>query len=606
MSDFVLAALSLLPIAVVALLLVVLRLPASRAMPVTYLTCALLALFVWRIPAVQVTAASIKGFIVALELLYIIFGALLLLNTLRESGGLQTIRQSFRGISEDRRIQVIIVAWLFGTFIEGSAGFGTPAAVGVPLLVGLGFPPLAAVIAGMTIQSTPVSFGAVGTPILVGVQKGLSQSGTLDQVAAQVGQGSDLLNVIGFRVALLHALVGLLIPLFVVCMMTRFFGERRSIREGLEVWPFALFAALAMVLPYLAVAYFLGPEFPSLLGGLIGLAVVVPAAKAGFLAPSHPWDFPDRSTWPSDWSPAKNATESSNMGDDNEMDPAEQEPKVGLVLAWLPYLVVAALLVVTRQSQLLGISPIEWVKSLKFSTGGLLGTPIQEDVFPLYLPGTVFIVASAVAFGLHGMRVQRYHRAVMDAGRTVILASVALIFTVPMVQVFINSQGGSSGYDAMPIALAKGVEQLAGNAWPLFATFVGGIGASVAGSNTVSNMMFSLFQFEVGMQLQIDAIWIVALQAVGGAAGNTICVHNVVTASAVVGLNGKEGTIIRKTLVVFTYYALLAGALGYAIVWYPVHGLFNVGSLIAGTIIVLAIAGISWGSRARSQTATSE
>ena len=144
-------------------------------------------------------------------------------------------------------------------------------------------------------------------------------------------------------------------------------------------------------------------------------------------------------------------------------------------------------------------------------------------------------------------------------------ASVALVFTVPMVQVFINSGGGAASYEEMPIVLAKGVESLAGSAWPLFAPFIGGIGAAVAGSNTVSNMMFSLFQFNVGQRIGVDPIWIVALQAVGGAAGNTICVHNVVAASAVVGLVGKEGVVIRKTLVVFAYYALVSGILGYAI-----------------------------------------
>ena len=115
----------------------------------------------------------------------------------------------------------------------------------------------------------------------------------------------------------------------------------------------------------------------------------------------------------------------------------------------------------------------------------------------------------------------------------------------------------------MPIVLASGVKELVGAAWPMFATFVGGIGAAVAGSNTISNMMLSAFQFEVGKEIGADPLWIVALQAVGGAAGNTICVHNVVAASAVVGLSGKEGTVIRKTLVVFLYYALLTGTVGY-------------------------------------------
>ncbi|NBR40151.1 MAG: L-lactate permease, partial [Alphaproteobacteria bacterium] len=111
-------------------------------------------------------------------------------------------------------------------------------------------------------------------------------------------------------------------------------------------------------------------------------------------------------------------------------------------------------------------------------------------------------------------------------------------------------------------------------------------GAFVAGSNTVSNMTFSLFQFGVGERIGVDPTWIVALQAVGGAAGNVICVHNVVAASAVVGLLGKEGLVIRKTLAVFVYYALLAGSMGYAIVWSGSKGWFNIGSLLSVLIVV--------------------
>ena len=173
----------------------------------------------------------------------------------------------------------------------------------------------------------------------------------------------------------------------------------------------------------------------------------------------------------------------------------------------------------------------------------------------------------------------------IQSARTTAAASVALIFTVPMVQVFINSDGGAAGYDKMPIVLAAGVASLTGTAWPIFSPFIGGLGAFVAGSNTVSNMMFSLFQFGVGQRIGADPVWMVALQAVGGAAGNMICVHNVVAASAVAGLVGKEGAIIRLTLLPFATYALLAGALGYAIVWHSRQGWVN-----PGTVIVLLIA----------------
>ena len=554
MSDLALSFLSLLPILAVAVFLVMLRWPASRAMPISYLVAAVLALFVWHVPAVQVAAASVKGLIIAGELLFIIFGAILLLNTLEQSGALNQIRRSFHGVSPDRRVQAIIIAWLFGSFIEGAAGFGTPAAVAVPLLVGLGFPPLAAVVAGMTIQCTPVSFGACGTPILLGVSTGLSENEIVEQFRTNAGLSNwnDLLRLIGFRVALLHAIAGTLIPLFLVSTLTRFFGKNRSWFEGLRLWKFAIASSLAMTIPYVAVAYFLGPEFPSLIGGLCGLAIIIPMAKKGWFVPNvnEAWDFEASESWDRDWGIA------------NVSDSAEGERKLNYVIAWSPYVLVAALLVVTR---LKSLPFLDLLKSVKLPIANLLGTSISHTVTPLYLPGTIFVVVSLICFFLHGMKVPAYSAAWGKSMRTIVAASVALVFTVPMVQVFINSGGGD--YAKMPIALATGVESIVGEAWPIFSTFIGGIGAAVAGSNTVSNMMFSLFQFEVGSRIGVDPIWIVALQAVGGAAGNTICVHNVVAASAVVGLVGKEGTVIRKTLLVFSYYALIAGLIGYFIVW---------------------------------------
>jgi lactate permease len=172
------------------------------------------------------------------------------------------------------------------------------------------------------------------------------------------------------------------------------------------------------------------------------------------------------------------------------------------------------------------------------------------------------------------------------SGKTILAAGAALIFTVPMVQVFLNSDGGAMGYDRMPLVLAEGAAGLAGSAWPFFAPFIGGLGAFVAGSNTVSNMMFSLFQYNVGGRIAADPTWIVALQAVGGAAGNVICVHNVVAASAVAGLVGREGDVIRKTLPVFFYYALFTGSIGYGIVSLASQGWLNVGFIIAGLIVL--------------------
>ena len=591
MGTMTLAVLSLLPIATVAVFLVMLRWPASRAMPLTYAVAAALALFVWQVPGMQVAAATINGLVIALTLLYIIFGAILLLNTLRASGAINVIRRGFTDVSRDRRVQVIIVAWLFGSFIEGSAGFGTPAAVAVPLLVGLGFPGMAAVMAGMIIQSTPVSFGAAGTPILVGVNTGLSADPALvASMAASVGgEWTDYLRVVGFRVAVLHAVAGTLVPLILVSFMTRFFGERKSFAEGLQVWKFALFAALSMTIPYIIAGYFLGPEFPALVGSLVGLAIVVTAARRGFLVPKpeEAWDFGDKANWPAEWTGSIEIKDDTGNG-----------APMSLARAWVPYVIVA-LLLLTSRDPFVFLRPVldpfqQFLQSFSLTWPQILGTGIDMNaVQPLYLPGGLFIATSLITFLIHRIPGPAYKQAWTTSLQVTASASIALVFTVPMVQVFINTMGGAAGFERMPIVLADGVASLVGGAWPIFAPFIGGIGAAVAGSNTVSNMMFSQFQFGMGERIAVDPTWIVALQAVGGAAGNMICVHNVVAASAVVGLLGREGSVIRITLLPFVYYALLPGSVGYLVVSYADQGILNAGTYIIALIAALAIYSIA-------------
>lgn len=563
MNMLTLALIALTPLVSVAILLLVYQWPASRAMPIGYLLVVVLALGVWQIAPLQLAAATLKGGIVAGELLFIIFGALLLLHTLEQCGALSQIRRNLEAISPDRRIQVIIVAWLFGSFIEGASGFGTPAALAVPLMVGLGFPPMAAVFAGVVIQSTPVSFGAAGTPILVGVSTSLAGDEAVQSFAAGLGfVGAEswpgFLKWIGWHVALIHFVVGSLLPLLLVGLMTKFFGPNRSFREGLAVWRFALFAAMAMLVPYLAAAYFLGPEFPSLAGGLVGLMVIVFTLRRGLFlpAPDEIWDFQSSKSWDAQW-----------KGTGNPANTLEHKFDVGTLSAWGPYLLVAAGLVLSRTIPSVRNSLL----SMTFVFEDLLGTSIDHKVPLLYSPGAIFVLVSLLSYfyfhRLKGFSRQEYQRAWQDSWATLLLASPALLAAVPMAQVFLNSGDGSAGFEAMPMVLAGGVEQLFGSAWPLASPFVGGLGAAIAGSNTISNMMFSSFQFSVAQRIDLDPVWIISLQAVGGAAGNTICVHNVVAASAVAGLTGQEGGMIRKTAWVFLYYALAPGILCCLLFW---------------------------------------
>lgn len=546
---------ALIPILTVFLLLVGAKLPASRAMPTAYLVTVAIALWIWQVPFNWVAASTVQGLVVAAEILYIVFGAILLLNTLRASGAMDTIRQSLLTISSDRRVQVIIIAWLFGSFIEGAAGFGTPAVITVPLMVAIGFPAMAATVAALIIQSTPSTFGAVGTPILIGIDAGLEGVETVQNRLNDLGLDSaDYLAEIGAKAAMFHGIIGIFIPLILAIAMTYFFSDRPSIRDGLAIWKYALFCGIAFTLPYTLTAIFLGPEFPSLAGGLIGLAIVIPMTRKQWLVPNQTWDFPESDSWPDIW-----------QGRDTA--PTPQSASMSPLKAWLPYILLAIFLVLTR----LRFLPLRsGLQSLELSASNLLGTNLSINTQPLYLPATIFVLVVILTYFLHGMKPEAIREAMETSLPTIAKTLVALGSAVLMARVFINTGTNEADLASMPLTLAAGISQLVGSAWAFVAPIIGAIGAFVAGSVTVSNIMFSLFQFGVAENTDISPEIILALQCVGASAGNMICVSNIVAAAATVGLMGREGNLMAKLIFPVLYYLLFAGILGLgAIYWLP-------------------------------------
>jgi len=537
-----------LPIFLAGILLVGLRVSAKKAMPLVYLATFAVAFIVWDVSLNRLFASSIQGLLITVAVLWIIFGAILLLNTLKYSGAIAVIRQGFNSVSADRRIQVIIIAWLFGSFIEGASGFGTPAAIAAPLLVAIGFPAMAAVMVGMMIQSTPVSFGAVGTPILIGVNKGLDSEG-IGATLQTMGSSWDVyLQIITSQVAITHAIVGTFIPLFMVVMLTRFFGENKSWTEGLTILPFAIFAGLAFTIPYALTGIYLGAEFPSLVGALIGLPIVILAAKKGFLVPKKAWDFAPKEKWPVEWVSKLEV----------KLDDITARVPMSLTKAWIPYVLVAGILVLTRVSDQANAFVKSWVIPFK----DILGEGIGYSITPLYLPGGILIFVVLLTYFFHGMKIKDLGNAVSDSSKVMIGAGFVLVFTIPLVRILINSGVNDSGFDSMPVAMANFVASAVGDIYPLFAPMVGALGAFIAGSNTISNMMLSQYQFGVADALGVSTAFMIALQAVGAAAGNMIAIHNVVAASATVGLLDQEGETLRRTIIPTVYYCFLAGIIG--------------------------------------------
>ncbi|NCD26817.1 MAG: L-lactate permease, partial [Deltaproteobacteria bacterium] len=541
----VLAMVALLPILVALVLMVGMRWPSTKAMPLAWLVCALGALGVWSLDVGYIVALSLQGIVTAIGVLIIVFGAIIILYTLKYSGGMETIQYGMQGISRDKRIQAIIVGYMFAAFIEGAAGFGTPAALAAPLLLSLGFPPLAAAVICLVFNSFPVSFGAVGTPILLGLTplkqlvEGAAASGT---VGLNFTTFDAFCKVIGQWATLMHGPMAFILPIFMLGFLTRFYGQKKSWTEGFAAWKFCIFSAVAFVVPYLTFAWLVGPEFPSMIGGLVGLGIIVAGAKAGFCVPKTSWDFGPQSTWEADWT----GTIATQVG-------TEFKPHMSQFKAWLPYILIGAILVVTRIPEL-GLKSILAAQSIPFKN--ILGYEgVSASIQYLYLPGTIpFTLVAILTIFMHGMKGDAVKQAWLESFAKMKAPTIALFAAVALVSIFRGSGVNPNSYPSMPLAMAQAVAAIAGNAWPMLASYVGGLGAFITGSNTVSDLLFAEFQWGVAQQLSLPRQIIVAAQVVGGAMGNMVCIHNIVAVCAVTGLIGREGMILKRTFWPFVLY----------------------------------------------------
>ncbi|NLC55992.1 MAG: L-lactate permease [Armatimonadetes bacterium] len=536
------ALLAAVPILVVGVLMVGFVWPSTRAMLVGYATALAIGVAFWRMPALLVAASAIAALVTAFSILLIIFGAVLILKLLQTSGAVGGIAASLTGITRDRRVQALLIGWLLVTFVEGAAGFGTPAAVAAPLLLGLGFPPLVAVVIALLANSAPVSFGAVGTPIL----GGFAPLRGVVNLPAGVGFEA-FLSGIGVYTALVHLLIGTFIPLLAVALMTRIGGG--SFRDGLAVWPIALFAGAAYTLSSLVIAVAVGPELPALLGSLVAIPAVAFVVSRRWLCPRRSWEFPPRQEWPPDW-----------VGEIEPGTGEEASAAMSAARAWLPYLLIGAFLLISRVPAF-GIAPL--LRAVSWNWPQILGTPIEASLQPLYNPGILpFLAVALLLPRLFGIAPEQTRQAWRDTAHTLAPAAVALAFTLGMVRVMMDSGLAGSG-DSMILALAHAASAATGEHWVFLSPLVGVLGAFISGSATVSNILFGHFQYTTATGAGLAPTEVLALQAVGAAAGNMISIHNVVAACATVGIVGKEGLVIRTNLLPCLGYGLLAGGIGW-------------------------------------------
>ena len=534
------ALMAIIPILLALVLMAAFNVSSGKSLGAAWISGLLFAFFVWQSDLLYLAGLSVSGIIRSLDVLIIIFCAILLLNVLTRLGMISSIGSGFSKISRDRRVQVLIISWMFGAFIEGAAGFGTPAALAAPLLVGLGVPPFAAAMVALIANSVPVTFGAVGTPPMTGfsiVERMLEGTG-VDTAA----YASELYTT----VAMMNIAFGVFIPFIMILMLTFFFGEKKSIRPALEIFPLALYSGVVFCLPYYLIARFIGPELPSLLGAIIGLLLLLGAVKKGWFVPKTVWLFPGESQAEQELKPPEN----------------DQTQELPLWKAWLPYAAIALVLVIFRLPFLplrgfLQIFSVSFINIL--GIGGLdyswriLNNP---GLFPF------FIVAIITAV-MYRMPVKEFAVMAKKTGKQIVNAAIALAAGVALVQIMVNTDINSSGMESMITVIAVSLGDFFGNVYPLVAPFVGVLGAFISGSNTVSNVLFTSLQYNTALTIGLPTILIVSQQFIGGAIGNMICVNNVVAVSATTGAAGKEGKLILRTLIPCIVYSLAIAGIAF-------------------------------------------
>ncbi|OON89578.1 L-lactate permease [Pyramidobacter sp. YE332] len=541
------------PILLTIVFMVFLNWSAKRSLVISWLAAFAVACSVWGMGIGEAAARTVAGFLASFETSAIIFGAILLMNVLKQSGAMASINGMFSGITEDARLQAIIVGYCFAGFIEGAAGFGTPAALGAPILISLGFPPLAAAAICLVCNSTPVNPGPVGVPLLT------ASKVVADAVKHLGGDPEKFTTVLTRWVCIPNMIGGLFIIMAIVFMMCKVFGKNRSFRDAVPAVPFCLLTGVVVGSIYIVMSFFAAPELISMTAFLGGMIVMMFCAKKGVCVPKKVWTFDGYKEWGEfSWQSTTVVTSVKDKG----MKP---------LLAWGPYIVIGVILVLTRLNAF-GLKTLFNNDPFILRVGNILGfEEIGWNFKFLYNPGIMpFVLVAILTVPLHRMSREEAKIAVADSVKNWSGAATALLFGVAMVNLYRYTSSAPIGAaiagvaadaeftfknSSMLYVMADALAKLFQGTYFIIAPLIGVLGAFMSGSCTVSNTLFASLQFETATLVGLSQVLIVALQTMGGGIGNMICVNNIVAVCATTGTNGNEGKLIRTNIFPCLIYA---------------------------------------------------
>lgn len=533
----------LLPWVLVLLLLYILEIevPKIIATLVAYIVAFLSVWLYWGSDLFLLLAASLKAFILGGELVYMFWASMFFALVLFHSDGISNLIRFFRGIHPDRRVQALIVGWMLTSMVQGVFGFATAGIIGSAILVLLGFPTLAATLMAMLAQSAAATFELAGAPVTFGMREALDTPDVHALLAARSTSLELILQSATVQAALIHGVLAVFLPMVMVSMLTSSFGKDRQWKGVWSLTPFCLASGAAFSIPFVITAVFLGPEFPALIGGTVGLAIIIPMAKFRILCPveADPWDFPPQEKWLNVW-------RGQVIG--AEPEPSDDVPSWSVLL---PFLLAVVIVVVTRSPHL----PVaESLRSTGLRWEDFLGTGIDLNIPFLYEAGTLLFACAMVAVVVNGSAIHNIRMAFEDSFEPPFTAFNYFFFLIPIPLMF-----GVSGFTG---AVCEHLAHTLGTGWLVIAPLVGVWSSFLFEHDWCGSYLWSRFYLEMALSAGIPIGTFLAVQLVYGGVSNFVVMHTVSNSGEFVGLLGREKDTMFKLLLPMVCYMACAAVLG--------------------------------------------
>ena len=545
------SAIALIPIIFFFLALAVFRLKGSVAGTITVVLALLVALFLYQMPVTLALSSAIYGFFYGLwPIAWIIIGAVFLYKVTVKTGQFDIIRSSILSLTEDQRLQMLLVGFAFGTFLEGAAGFGAPVAITAALLVGLGFKPLYAAGLCLIVNTAPVAFGAMGIPIIV---------------AGQVS---------GVETHAISQMVGRQLPFIVPIVLVWIMAIMDGWRGVRETFPAIVVGGGSFAIAQFLTSNYIGPELPDITAAIASLVSLTLLFKVW--QPKHIFRF-------------ENQVDGKNQrGDTTSVSaplPTTHYSPAQIIKAWMPFVILTAMV------SLWSIKPFKdlFVKGKNGQPDGALVDMVMSINVPYLhnavqkLPpvvtkitdyaaiykfdwfsatGTAIMLAAIISIVMLKMRPKQ---ALSTFGETINELRTP-IYSIGMVLAFAFIANYSGLSATLALALAH-----TGKAFTFFSPFLGWLGVFLTGSDTSANALFAALQATTARQIGVPEVLLVAANTSGGVTGKMISPQSIAIACAATGLVGKESDLFRFTVKHSIIFTIMMGVLitlqAYVVPW---------------------------------------